>query len=74
MTGNIKLDVSIPILGEGEKASLRAELGLPPEDMVFLGSSTWPGEEQAMIGALRAVRPPDSHAAFCLCRGMPSEG
>ena len=56
VTGNIKLDVAIAILSETEKAALRRELGLPPEEMVFLGSSTWPGEEQALIGALRAVR------------------
>ena len=56
VTGNIKLDVAIPILSEADKAALRRELGLPPDEMVLLGSSIWPGEEQALIGALRSVR------------------
>ena len=30
-TGNIKLDVAIPLLGDPEKESLRRELGLPRE-------------------------------------------
>ena len=54
-TGNLKFDVAIPLLTETERASLRAELGLPA-GLVLLGSSTWPGEEAAMIDALREVR------------------
>ena len=54
-TGNIKLDVQIPRIGEAEKAQLRRELGLP-NGLVLLGSSTWPGEEEAMLGALRLTR------------------
>jgi 3-deoxy-D-manno-octulosonic-acid transferase len=54
-TGNIKLDVSIPLLAEAERAQLRRELGLPP-GLVLLGSSTWPGECAALIGALRQAR------------------
>lgn len=55
-TGNIKLDVQIPLLGEAERAQLRRELGLPPAGLVLLGSSTWPGEEAALLGAWRAAR------------------
>ena len=55
VTGNIKLDVSIPRLAEAEKAALRTELGLA-EPLILLGSSTWPGEEAALIGALRRAR------------------
>jgi 3-deoxy-D-manno-octulosonic-acid transferase len=55
-TGNIKLDVVIARLGDPEKSTLRRELGLPPEDAILLGSSTWPGEETALIAALRTVR------------------
>jgi 3-deoxy-D-manno-octulosonic-acid transferase len=55
-TGNIKLDVTIPVLAEVEKAALRKELGLGAEAAVLLGSSTWPGEEVALVGALRALR------------------
>jgi 3-deoxy-D-manno-octulosonic-acid transferase len=52
MTGNIKLDVSIASLSEEERARLRRELGLRP-GLVLLGSSTWPGEEAALVAAWR---------------------
>ncbi len=54
-TGNLKFDVAIPRLSGAELMTLRAELGLPA-GLVLLGSSTWPGEEAAMIEALRATR------------------
>ncbi len=54
-TGNIKLDVNIPLLGEAERAQLRRELGLPA-GLVLLGSSTWPGECEALLAALRLTR------------------
>lgn len=54
-TGNIKLDLTIVPLDDGEKAKLRAELGFGDEP-ILLGSSTWPGEERAMIHAFRALR------------------
>lgn len=54
-TGNIKLDVTIPPLSETERAQLRRELGLPA-GLVLLGSSTWPGEAEALLGALRQAR------------------
>ena len=40
VTGNLKLDVVIPLLGEIEKAKLRRELGLAEGARVLLGSST----------------------------------
>jgi 3-deoxy-D-manno-octulosonic-acid transferase len=55
-TGNIKLDVTIPRLGAEELTQLRRELGLPATGMVLMGSSTWPGEEEALIAALRQAR------------------
>lgn len=54
-TGNIKLDVTIPPLTDAEKIKLRRELGLP-DGLVLMGSSTWPGEEAALVAALRQVR------------------
>ncbi len=54
-TGNLKLDVHIPLMTEPEKAQLRRELGLG-EGLVLLGSSTWPGEEAALLAALSAAR------------------
>jgi 3-deoxy-D-manno-octulosonic-acid transferase len=56
VTGNIKLDVEIPRLDAGARDRLRAELGLPAGRLVFLGSSTWPGEEEALLGAFSAAR------------------
>ena len=55
VTGNLKLDVAIPPLGEAEKSRLRRELGLPAAARVLLGSSTWPGEEAALLAARRAA-------------------
>jgi 3-deoxy-D-manno-octulosonic-acid transferase len=55
-TGNLKLDVTIPLLADAEKSSLRRELGLPPSGLVLLGSSTWAGEETALLTALKAAR------------------
>jgi 3-deoxy-D-manno-octulosonic-acid transferase len=54
-TGNIKLDVIIPPLAEEEKIQLRRQLGLP-DGLVLMGSSTWPGEEAALLDALRLAR------------------
>ncbi len=54
-TGNLKLDVSIPLMSEAEKMQLRGELGLG-NGLVLLGSSTWPGEEAALLEALRVAR------------------
>ncbi|MBI2814622.1 MAG: 3-deoxy-D-manno-octulosonic acid transferase [Opitutae bacterium] len=54
-TGNLKLDVSIPLLADAEKAALRRELGLGA-GLVLLGSSTWAGEETALLTALEAAR------------------
>jgi 3-deoxy-D-manno-octulosonic-acid transferase len=56
VTGNIKLDVRIPILDEAARAALRRGLGLPEGEPVVLGSSTWPGEEAALVAALQEER------------------
>lgn len=55
-TGNLKLDVNIPLLPEAEQAALRRELGLPAGGLVLLGSSTWAGEEAALVTALGTAR------------------
>ncbi|MSU69991.1 MAG: 3-deoxy-D-manno-octulosonic acid transferase [Opitutaceae bacterium] len=55
MTGNIKLDVSIAVLSGDERTSLRRELALG-EGLLLLGSSTWPGEEAALLEALKQAR------------------
>jgi len=56
VTGNIKLDVTIAPLAPEQIQQWRAELGIPPASLVLLGASTWPGEEAALVAALRAVR------------------
>jgi 3-deoxy-D-manno-octulosonic-acid transferase len=55
-TGNLKLDVSIPPMAAADQAALRRELGLPSAGLVLLGSSTWAGEETALLTALKAGR------------------
>ncbi len=55
-TGNLKLDVTIPSLSAGEATQLRRELGLGEAGLVLLGSSTWAGEEEALLEALKAGR------------------
>jgi 3-deoxy-D-manno-octulosonic-acid transferase len=56
VTGNIKLDVTIPRLTASASQQLRRELGLPSSGLVLLGSSTWPGEEVALVSALQRAR------------------
>jgi 3-deoxy-D-manno-octulosonic-acid transferase len=55
-TGNLKLDVNIPLLADADKTALRRELGLPAGGLVLLGSSTWAGEEVALLTALKSAR------------------
>lgn len=56
VTGNLKVDVSIgEILGEEQRRAMKTELGLG-RGFVLLGSSTWPGEEEALISAFRRLR------------------
>jgi 3-deoxy-D-manno-octulosonic-acid transferase len=54
-TGNLKLDVQIPRLSVDAAAALREELGLEP-GLLVLGSSTWPGEEEALVEAWQTLR------------------
>ncbi len=63
VSGNLKLDVAIaPVLDAAGLQTLRAELGLP-DGLILMGSSTWPGEEEALLGALHTIR-----AAGVACR------
>ncbi|MBS0630592.1 MAG: 3-deoxy-D-manno-octulosonic acid transferase [Verrucomicrobia bacterium] len=64
-TGNIKLDVAITPLTAEEQARLRRELGLG-EGLVLLGSSTWPGEEQALVEALEFTRQRGVHCTLLI--------
>jgi 3-deoxy-D-manno-octulosonic-acid transferase len=60
-TGNIKLDVSINSETSEAKEVLRKELGLN-SGVILLGSSTWPGEEELLIEALKYLR---AHGIAC---------
>jgi 3-deoxy-D-manno-octulosonic-acid transferase len=53
--GNLKFDVSIPPLDDAARSALRAELGFPVGAKILLGSSTWPGEEEALLDVLDAA-------------------
>jgi 3-deoxy-D-manno-octulosonic-acid transferase len=59
ITGNIKFDVAsdAPMPAE-ERGRLRTELGFgaDPRTVVLLGSSTWKGEETALIKIIRELR------------------
>jgi 3-deoxy-D-manno-octulosonic-acid transferase len=59
VTGNIKFDVAsdAPMSAE-DRARLRAELGFgsDPRTVVLLGSSTWKGEETALLKIIRELR------------------
>jgi 3-deoxy-D-manno-octulosonic-acid transferase len=69
VTGNIKLDVTIPALTDEEKNKLRAELGLTGSGgaaLVLLGSSIWPGEEAALVETLKTLRSAGVNARLLL--------
>ena len=58
-TGSIKFDVAIgEQLSKGERFALRRSLGFAEEGgepFILMGSSTWPGEEAALLETQRAV-------------------
>lgn len=64
-TGNLKLDVEIPRVATDEAAQLRRELGLD-QRLLLLGSSTWPGEEAALLAAWRRLRSGGSDVGLLL--------
>lgn len=55
-SGNIKLDLALTPLSDRDRARWRRELGFPAGQWILLGSSTWPGEEEALLGAWRQAR------------------
>lgn len=56
VTGNLKLDVEPVVLSVAEQQALRAELGFAPDLPIVLGSSTWAGEEAALLEAFTALQ------------------
>ncbi len=55
VTGNVKMDLKIPLLSSEAKAELRRALGLR-DGLVLLGSSTWDGEEETLLKAWKLAR------------------
>ncbi len=55
VTGNLKLDVTLPEVEESERKRLRKELGLGDAPLL-VGASTWPGEEAALVEAWQPLR------------------
>lgn len=56
MTGNMKFDVTIAPLAPAARSELIQSLGFAPDSRVLLGSSTWPGEEEALLQVLDSAR------------------
>lgn len=65
-TGNLKFDVAFPLLSVEERARLSASLGFPEDEPVLLGSSTWPGEEEALVRAFAGLRRSGARARLLL--------
>jgi 3-deoxy-D-manno-octulosonic-acid transferase len=71
VTGNLKLDVSLPVIDGGTRARLLRELGFDEtgaggETRVLLGSSTWLGEEDLLLAAFVRLRAKDPRARLLL--------
>lgn len=58
-TGNLKLDISLDVpTGPEARESFRKAFGFgdEPDPLILLGSSTWPGEERALVSAFGELR------------------
>ncbi len=53
VTGNIKFDQPPPVTDV--ETAFRAQLGVGPQDLLFLAGSTHPGEEEQLVAAYRAL-------------------
>ena len=56
LMGNLKLDVSMPAeIDQGIRAKTLTEFGMPEETVLLLGSSTWSGEESALLNCYKCL-------------------
>ncbi len=56
-SGNLKFDSAISeTISENERNSLKKEIGFDGGSFVLLGSSTWGGEEEMLLKALKKIR------------------
>jgi 3-deoxy-D-manno-octulosonic-acid transferase len=53
IAGNLKFDNDVKKLSKDEELALGHSLGFGESDPILLGSSTWPGEEEVLLRALR---------------------
>ena len=56
--GQLKLDVSLPVLSEGDHSALLASMrfhNLSKTTCIMMGASIWPGEESILLDALIAL-------------------
>ena len=64
VTGNIKLDASLPLFSETEKNEFRSELGIGLSDFVLTAGSTHDPEEDQILSSLEKIW--DTHPSFKL--------
>ena len=57
--GNMKFDNEVEQLPENEKGKLKVSLGFNKDDLILLGSSTWDGEEEMLLKALKKCKSVD---------------
>ncbi len=66
-TGNLKFDsASLSLPDAEERNALLDEFGFPSDSLVIAGISTWPGEEKALLDALRAAHEANIPASLLL--------
>lgn len=57
LAGNLKVDVEIgPVMEQASRIQLLDEIRFPRDVPILLGSSTWPGEEDALVEAARRLQ------------------
>ena len=57
--GQLKFDVSLPRINQDDRQALLSSMGFQdvhPKTWIMIGASTWPGEEQILLEALRSLR------------------
>jgi len=56
VTGTMKYDAVRTEVPASERERLRHALGLGADELLIVGGSTWPGEEEALLASYRALR------------------
>ena len=75
VTGNMKYDLAPPPSDPGDVGALRARLGYAPRDVVVIGGSLHPGEDDVLLRAWRrAGRETRRKIALILVPRYPADG